>query len=72
MVKEDVTSKSTLYLLDAEDQLSSIKLLDQPKDSPFRAEGPLLTYLATMQQPDKNQLNYVRNSFQHHNYVVLT
>ena len=28
MVKSDATSKSTLYLLDAEDQLNSMKLLD--------------------------------------------
>jgi gag-polypeptide of LTR copia-type len=28
MIKDDATSKSTLYLLDAEDQLSSIKLMD--------------------------------------------
>jgi hypothetical protein len=28
VVKEDATSKSTVYLLDAEDQLSSMKLAD--------------------------------------------
>ena len=28
VIKDDTTSKSTLYILDAEDQLSSMKLID--------------------------------------------
>ena len=38
MVKSDATSKSTLYLLDAEDQLNSMKLLDNEDPKAHLAE----------------------------------
>jgi hypothetical protein len=38
VVKSDATSKSTLYLLDAEDQLSSMKLPDNTDPKAHLAE----------------------------------
>jgi hypothetical protein len=36
-IKSDTTTKSTLYIIDAEDELSSMRC----SDSPYRAEGAL-------------------------------
>jgi hypothetical protein len=46
IVKEDVTLKSTLYILDAEDQISSIKSTDN--DDPKTHLVELKTHLQTM------------------------
>ena len=54
MVKSDATSKSTLYLLDAKDQLNSMKLLDN--------EDPK-THLAELNQ-------HFQIMLQHHNNLV--
>ena len=48
VVKEDATSKSTLYLLDAEDQLSSMKLTDN--DDPKTHLTELQNHFQTMLQ----------------------
>ena len=47
VVKDDAISKSTLYLLDAEDQLSSMRLPDNSDPKAHISEGPLPTYVAT-------------------------
>ena len=52
VVKEDATSKSTLYILDAEDQLSSMKLTDNDDAKTHLAE--LKAYFQTMLQRRDN------------------
>jgi gag-polypeptide of LTR copia-type len=47
-IKDDATSKSTLYLLDAEDQLSSMKLMDN--DDPKTHLNELKTHFQLMLQ----------------------
>ena len=53
-VKEDATSKSTLYLLDAEDQLASMKLADN--DNPKTHLEELKQHFQTMLQCRDNLL----------------
>ena len=59
-VQDDATLKSTLFILDAEDQLSSMKLGDNkdPKNSPHRTKTTLSTHDTTERQPDKDGVNY--------------
>lgn len=54
-VKEDATSKSTLYLLDAEEQLSSMKLADN--DDPMTHLSELQQHFQLMQQRCDNLIN---------------
>jgi gag-polypeptide of LTR copia-type len=51
-IKDDATSKSTLYLLDAEDQLSSMKLMDN--DDPKTHLNKLKTHFQLMLQRCNN------------------
>jgi gag-polypeptide of LTR copia-type len=51
-IKDDATSKSTLYLLDAEDQLSSMKLMDN--DDPKTHLNELKTHFQLMLQRHDN------------------
>jgi gag-polypeptide of LTR copia-type len=51
-IKDDATSKSTLYLLDAEDQLSSMKLMDN--DDPKTHLNKLKTHFPLMLQRCNN------------------
>jgi gag-polypeptide of LTR copia-type len=51
-IKDDATSKSTLYLLDAEDQLSSIKLVDN--NDPKTHFNKLKTHFQLMLQHRNN------------------
>ena len=48
VVKDDAMSKSTLYILDAEDQLSSMKLVDN--DNPKTHLVELKNHFQTMLQ----------------------
>ena len=48
VVKDDATSKSTLYILNAEDQLSSMKLVDN--DNPKTHLVKLKNHFQTMLQ----------------------
>ena len=52
IVKMDATSKSTLYILDAEDQLSSMKLEDN--EDPATHLSKLKQYFQLMLQQHKN------------------
>ena len=54
VVKDDATSKSTLYLLDAEDQLSSIKLADN--NDPGAHLGELQNHFQLMLQCQDNRI----------------
>ena len=53
-VKEDATSKSTLHILDAEDQLASMKLADN--DDPKTHLSELKAHFQTMIQWRDNLL----------------
>ena len=63
VVKTDATSKSTLYILDTEDQLSSMKLEDNenPATHPFQAKATLPAYAPTTREPDENGFRNIQN-----------
>ena len=67
-VKADATMKSTLYLIDAEDQLTSMKLQDN--DDPKTHLSELKTHFQTMLQPSSNQIDLLGCQIQHYSYVV--
>ena len=72
VLKVDATTKSTLYLLDAKDQLASMKLTDNdgPKNSPCWSQAALPAYDRAPWQPHKDGLCHIWHLLQHHHHVI--
>ena len=65
IVKEDATKKSTLHLLDAEEQLQSMKLADNEdsKTQPYGTKAAFSNHDGPSRQPYKNGVNHIRHPF---------
>ena len=71
VIVDDATSKSTLYLLDAEDQLSSMKLTDN--DDPKTHLSELKLHFQTMQHRRENLIKIGSNiSEQRFNTIIMS
>ena len=71
VIVDDATSKSTLYLLDAEDQLSSMKLPDN--DNPKTHLSELKLHFQTMQHHRKNLIKIGSSmSEQRFNIIIMS
>ena len=71
-VKVDATTKSTLFLLDTEDQLASMRLAenDDPKAHLTEVKQALPTHGTATRQPPENGLDNFRLALQHYHHVL--